>query len=514
MQSKVVFQFAVLSTVAASLVACGGGGGSSASSAQTLQGQTAYSSGWTADSAQILQTIPVSATQLLCDSGIDTTCLSPTTPTVNTAAAVPVRAAAAVPENCLKFNLNTKFSFGKSTYYMGKTYNAAEGYIFTGYAPDHAEHGSTLWIVDPNNACSGLAPVPIASSALIETPYAPPVGDQATAGTCAAWATSTAITTASNKAANRTDKVARADMSNIASARHIYTQMPDPTDAAGLADKRVCWGTSLMMVMSNVVKTGGVGSFQSAPYAPIGTGTSERDASVNQCAYSVAVANNKAWSADKAKFKIDGVRLVPRNVQSIKSELRAGNAVAFGARLNQAFYDAAQQGKVLTLQDVKASLASGNPHSGGHAMTIVGFDDNIKAFKVQNSWGTGWGENGYIFVAYDLMVDTTSFAMDANLYVPFVAPNAAAVAATTAALKNTVKGLMAGSTLYIDLKNVTNVSGIGVRSWGESYSLSFTGDTMNVNAPSSRSVSNPEEDAPITYSELELLAAAHKYLNK
>ena len=31
---------------------------------------------------------------------------------------------------------------------------------------------------------------------------------------------------------------------------------------------------------------------------------------------------------------------------------------------------------------------------GGHAVLIVGFDDNRQKFKVRNSWGTSWGASG------------------------------------------------------------------------------------------------------------------------
>lgn len=55
---------------------------------------------------------------------------------------------------------------------------------------------------------------------------------------------------------------------------------------------------------------------------------------------------------------------------------------------------------------------------GGHAMTIVGYDDSIwadinhngiieygeiGAFKVANSWGKGWGNSGFTWVSYDAL---------------------------------------------------------------------------------------------------------------
>ena len=46
---------------------------------------------------------------------------------------------------------------------------------------------------------------------------------------------------------------------------------------------------------------------------------------------------------------------------------------------------------------------------GGHAVLLVGFDDAKQAFKVKNSWGTGWGENGYFWIGYDQMDNCVQF---------------------------------------------------------------------------------------------------------
>jgi len=35
------------------------------------------------------------------------------------------------------------------------------------------------------------------------------------------------------------------------------------------------------------------------------------------------------------------------------------------------------------------------------AVTLVGWDDSKKAWLMKNSWGTGWGENGYMWIAYN-----------------------------------------------------------------------------------------------------------------
>jgi len=38
--------------------------------------------------------------------------------------------------------------------------------------------------------------------------------------------------------------------------------------------------------------------------------------------------------------------------------------------------------------------------SGGHAMLVVGYDDDMNAFKVVNSWGKGWGNDGFVWIDY------------------------------------------------------------------------------------------------------------------
>jgi C1A family cysteine protease len=64
-----------------------------------------------------------------------------------------------------------------------------------------------------------------------------------------------------------------------------------------------------------------------------------------------------------------------------------------------------------------------NGTNGGHFVTIVGYNDNIwvdingngqidagemGAFLVANSWGSSWGNNGFIWVAYDAFLSTSA----------------------------------------------------------------------------------------------------------
>lgn len=37
---------------------------------------------------------------------------------------------------------------------------------------------------------------------------------------------------------------------------------------------------------------------------------------------------------------------------------------------------------------------------GGHAVLVVGYDDNKKVLIVRNSWGAAWGDKGYFYMPY------------------------------------------------------------------------------------------------------------------
>jgi cathepsin L len=42
----------------------------------------------------------------------------------------------------------------------------------------------------------------------------------------------------------------------------------------------------------------------------------------------------------------------------------------------------------------------GSP-SSNHAIVLVGWDDDKGAWLMKNSWGTGWGEDGYMWIKYN-----------------------------------------------------------------------------------------------------------------
>jgi len=49
---------------------------------------------------------------------------------------------------------------------------------------------------------------------------------------------------------------------------------------------------------------------------------------------------------------------------------------------------------------------------GAHAMLVVGYDDTKNAFKVVNSWGRNWGNDGFIWIDYKAFLEVMDTESD------------------------------------------------------------------------------------------------------
>ena len=94
----------------------------------------------------------------------------------------------------------------------------------------------------------------------------------------------------------------------------------------------------------------------------------------------------------------------------IKGYLAAGLPSMFGFTVYSSIDQASQTGKI-------PFPSSGERVRGGHAVVAVGFDDKMKitnqfpeskatkgALLIRNSWGKGWGEDGYGWLPYEYVI--------------------------------------------------------------------------------------------------------------
>ncbi len=98
-------------------------------------------------------------------------------------------------------------------------------------------------------------------------------------------------------------------------------------------------------------------------------------------------------------------------MQDIKTELSEGHPVLLAFRVDNYFYY--KTGPLSTQINYGDDGATAGP---GHMVTIVGMDDNLNggSLIVKNSWGTGWGDNGYGTISYQQFNETGHGLTDAS----------------------------------------------------------------------------------------------------
>jgi C1A family cysteine protease len=106
--------------------------------------------------------------------------------------------------------------------------------------------------------------------------------------------------------------------------------------------------------------------------------------------------------ADEARqHRISNYRAVPRNLDSMKAVLSNRQTIAFGFTVYESFesHEVAQTGVV-------PMPGRGEKVLGGHEVLLVGYlKEEVNYGLVRNSWGTGWGIEGYFLMPWAYMLD-------------------------------------------------------------------------------------------------------------
>jgi len=203
--------------------------------------------------------------------------------------------------------------------------------------------------------------------------YAPTPQSQGSYGTCVGWSSAfCALTIIEAKKNSWSDKTVID--ANTFSPGFLYSQIKMSSDVS------CTYGTSISDALETI-KTKGVPKF------------TDMD---NSCPSSIPLdlfdkARNHTIK-DYAKL-FDDYDMESIKIQTVKKSLSESKPVVIGMKCPTSFNTA--KGYWVPTEDPSAN-------HGGHALCVIGYDDNKYggAFEIQNSWGTWWGNDGYIWIKY------------------------------------------------------------------------------------------------------------------
>ncbi|MFY0631235.1 MAG: C1 family peptidase [Flavobacteriaceae bacterium] len=228
----------------------------------------------------------------------------------------------------------------------------------------------------------------------------PPVRSQGSQGSCVSWATTYYLKSYQEKIEHGYDYESYED---VMSPAYVYNQ----TKANPNCDS----GSNIANALE-ILKTQGVLSWQAFPYSD------------SQC--SNLPTEEEKQMADTNQIEDYFIVGIPDTntdpnytlINLIKTLVSQDNPIVISldiSNIDFTYLDTIDN-------DFVARSYSENPIDAcGHAVLIVGYSDELNAFKFVNSWGTTWGNEGYAWLDYNFFLPDTEPDYQFGLGTAFIA---------------------------------------------------------------------------------------------
>ncbi len=102
-----------------------------------------------------------------------------------------------------------------------------------------------------------------------------------------------------------------------------------------------------------------------------------------------------------AQHKTFSYLYVDHTLTDLKKCLSDGYPISFGFTV----FDSFMSSSVARTGQVPYPKVDAEEQFGGHAVTLVGYDDEKQMFKIANSWGNKWGDNGFCYMPYKFILN-------------------------------------------------------------------------------------------------------------
>lgn len=198
----------------------------------------------------------------------------------------------------------------------------------------------------------------------------PPVSNQGSEGSCVAFAVGYAA-----RSVEWYYKTGATSYNTTFSPEHLYNYIKFSEDCAV--------GTAMQTALDFIVNNG-ICTWQAFPYS-----------------YTNGCSNypSEAQKQDALQYKIDGYyKIYTTDRAAIKAMIDQKHPVIISIIADNSFMQA-QAGFIWRTYSGSGSV--------GHSVAICDYDDAKHAYKIMNSWGTAWGDAGYLWIDYDLFITRT-----------------------------------------------------------------------------------------------------------
>lgn len=195
----------------------------------------------------------------------------------------------------------------------------------------------------------------------------PPIGNQGRQGSCVSWA----ITYYLKSFQERIESGLPYSTDKIMSPAYTYNQLT----------QGICEGTNIEMTLE-ILKAKGAVSIESFPYLD----------------YSCNIQPTESQNIEAESNKINGYEYLSGEnmVLEMKTLINNQTPIIISAFLDSEFGIVDAFGLTAYREHTVDYTVPG----GCHAMLVVGYSDQYNAFKVVNSWGEDWGDDGFIWFDY------------------------------------------------------------------------------------------------------------------
>ena len=302
--------------------------------------------------------------------------------TTGTAVSVAVNATDNVGVSSVSFSvdgvLQSSSSASPYSFSWNTTGATSSTHTLTATAKDAAGNSAASSVLVTLNTTI-IQPPPLPSSYLLATP---PVTNQGNEGSCSAF--STTYDARSIEQYYRTGATGYSYSTNIFSPAYVYNQVKFSSDCYS--------GTSTPMALDLLINKG-VCTWQTMPYSDV-TGCN--------------VMPTAAQDAEAANYKIAFYsKILNTDLVTIKTMITQKHAVIINITADNGFINAGP-GFIWSSYSGSGALP--------HGIIICGYDDAKHAYKVMNSWGTGWGDAGYSWIDYTYFTQVSGYYVYAMNY--------------------------------------------------------------------------------------------------